>query len=56
MKDYIGEHNFWNAPIKNPTQNKYTRFLRMPRGKLTSKYWYEGDNNRLKSVYFEDKL
>lgn len=59
MKDYLGEHDFWNASVKNPTQNKYVRFFNSPHGLLTSRYWNEDLKNsffkdRLKSVYFGD--
>ena len=30
MKDRIGNSRWWNQPIKNPTQNVFTRFVRMP--------------------------
>ena len=52
MKDRLGKHDFWNQPIKNPTQNKYTRFLNMPEGELKSKYWHITESPKLKSVYF----
>ena len=51
MRDYIGQHDWWNKPIKNKTQNKYTRFMKMPEGELKSKYWH---TDELKSVYFRE--
>jgi hypothetical protein len=30
MKDRIGTSQFINAPVRNPTQNIFRRFVRMP--------------------------
>ena len=30
MKDRLGQSKFWNAPIRNETQNIFRRFVRMP--------------------------
>jgi hypothetical protein len=30
VKDRLGKAAFWNAPLRNPTQNMFTRFVRQP--------------------------
>jgi hypothetical protein len=32
MKDRLGKGKFWNAPLRNPTQNYLERFERKPGG------------------------
>ena len=30
MKDRLGTSSFWNSPIRNSTQNLFTRFVKQP--------------------------
>jgi hypothetical protein len=34
MKDRLGRAAFWNRPLKNPTQLRYTRFVTQPGSEL----------------------
>jgi len=38
MKDRLERHRFWNVPPRNPTQTRYVRFLKMPGGKLKTRF------------------
>ena len=59
MKDRIGRAKFINLPVKNPTQTRYTRFMRMPYTRLESAFTRSEDkyrtlmNNALKNRYSE---
>jgi len=30
VRDRLGASKFWNAPVRNPTQNLFRRFVKMP--------------------------
>ena len=34
MKDRLGTSSFWNSPVRNSTQNIFTRFVRRPGAEL----------------------
>lgn len=57
MRDFLSWSKWWNKPLSNPTQNRYSRFLKSP---LTGLPDYVGDvvndmglgeNNLLKTRY-----
>jgi hypothetical protein len=50
MNNPLAKNKFWNNPFKNPTQNMFARFNKMPGGELQSwltrgKLKYEEDKN-----------
>lgn len=58
--DPLGEAKWWNLPVVNATQNRYTRFMETPYGELKSSFNNFSDNftkhieNALKSVYLTE--
>jgi hypothetical protein len=34
MRDLLGTSAWWNAPLRNPTQNIFTRFVKQPQAEL----------------------
>ena len=55
MNNPLAKNKFWNNPFKNPTQNMFARFNKMPGGELQSwltrgRLKYEEDKN-----YFEKR-
>ena len=38
MKDLLGKHRWDNRPIKNPTQTRFLRFRKGPRGEIQSSF------------------
>jgi len=43
MKDSLKRNKFWNSPMKNPTQNMFRRFMKTPKGKMTSQFQQLGE-------------
>ena len=56
MKDRLGKAKWWNAPIKNPTQTRYLRFLKTPTGKLKSQFTDISDEFKNKSLMKDFKM
>lgn len=44
LKDVLGDAKWDNLPVKNPTQNRYTRFMETPYGELKSSFTDFSDN------------
>lgn len=38
MKNYLKESAWWNNPIDNPTQTRYTRFMKVPHGEMDTMF------------------
>lgn len=60
MKDRLGKASFWNAPIRNRTQNALERFERKPNGEWFDRGFKESErkfktiiNRALKTHYSE---
>lgn len=59
MKDRLSRAKFDNLPVKNPTQNRWTRFMKMPYTKIESGFTKSQDdfkelmNGLLKTRYTE---
>ena len=56
MKDRLGKSAWDNLPIKNETQNMYSRFLKMPQGDIKTAFtdsieWYSKFMDEHKTVY-----
>ena len=56
MKDRLGKSAWDNLPISNPTQNMYSRFLKMPHGDIKTAFtdsieWYNKFMDEHKTVY-----
>jgi len=51
LKDRLGKHRWWNAPLRNPTQTTIRRFLNSPQIPLASDFtksiesWNQYKNN-----------
>lgn len=57
MKNRLNK--LWNLPIKNPTQNRYLRFMKTPEGRLQSMFsrstvaFNKKDMQGIKTAYSE---
>lgn len=38
MRDRLGRGAWWNQPLKNPTQSRYRRFVKMPYTGLKTRF------------------
>lgn len=38
MRNRLGENKWWNLPSRNPTINRYNRFLKKPGSKIRTLY------------------
>ncbi len=50
MKDRLGKNKWWNLPARNPTQNRYRRFVKTPQGKMTSRFKELGDEFKSRTI------
>jgi len=62
MKDRLGKSRFWNAPVRNPTQNRLERFERKPGGEWFGKEFKDSERkfktiiNRALKTHYSDLL
>jgi len=56
MKDRLGRSAWDNLPIANPTQNRYSRFMKTPHGEVRTAFtdsieWFRKFKEETETVY-----
>ena len=56
MRDRLGKSAWDNLPISNPTQNRYSRFMKMPHGEIKTAFtdsieWFKNFQKETDTVY-----